>query len=274
MHELVEMEVRELLTQYEYDGDAATFVKGSALCALQGNEPELGVNALESLVQAMDSEFTLPERDNEKSFLLSVDTAMNISGRGCVVTGTVEQGSCKVGDDMQLIGVRRRPTPTQVTGIETFRQQLDSAECGDNVGVLLKGVNKEEVKRGMCVIQPGTLDVRRNFDAQIYVLKEDEGGRKKPFQNGYRPQCFLRTADVAVDVTLPDNMTLAMPGDNFACSLKLSYPLPVQEGLKFALREGGKTVAAGVVTKLKEDTEADFKEEEERVAKTRSKTLK
>jgi elongation factor Tu len=269
MHELVEMEIRELLNSYEYKGDDTPIVKGSALCALNGTDPELGEQAIEKLIKALDEYIEVPTREKDKDFLMSIDSSVNIPGRGCVVTGTIEQGKCKVGDDVQMIGIRRRPSPTTITGIETFNKQLDFGESGDNVGVLLRGVTKEQVKRGMCLIKPGTLDVRRSFEAQLYILKPEEGGRSKPFFTGYRPQCFLRTADVAVDVTLPEKMQMALPGDNFNCHMKLNYPLPLQEKLRFALREGGKTVAAGVITKLLEDSEADIKEEEERAAKNK-----
>jgi len=271
MHELVEMEVRELLNTYEYDGDNTLFVKGSALCALNGTEPELGEKAMEKLVAALDTQFPLPDRLKDKEFLMSIDSSVNIAGRGTVVTGTVEQGKCKVGDEVHMIGIKRKPTPTTITGIETFKKTLDYGEAGDNVGVLLRGVTKEQVKRGMCLIKPGTLDVRRNFVGQLYILKPEEGGRNKPFLTGYRPQCFMRTADVAVDIVLPDKMEMALPGDSFECNMKLNYPLPLQEKLRFALREGGKTVAAGVVTKILEDSEADIKEEEERAAKSKKK---
>jgi elongation factor Tu len=202
---------------------------------------------------------------------MSIDSSVNIPGRGTVVTGTVEQGKCKVGDEVHMIGIKRKPTTTTITGIETFKKQLDYGEAGDNVGVLLRGVTKEQVKRGMCLIKPSTLDVRRNFVGQLYILKPEEGGRNKPFLTGYRPQAFMRTDDVAVDITLPEKMQMAMPGDSFECHMKLNYPLPLQEKLRFALREGGKTVAAGVVTKILEDSEADIKEEEERAAKNKKK---
>ena len=271
MHELVEMEVRELLNTYEYDGDNTVFVKGSALCALNGTDPELGEKAMEKLINALDTQIQLPERLKDKDFLMSIDSSVNIPGRGTVVTGTVEQGKCKVGDEVHMIGIKRKPTPTTITGIETFKKQLDYGEAGDNVGVLLRGVTKDHVKRGMCLIKPNSMDVRRNFVGQLYILKPEEGGRNKPFLTGYRPQCFMRTADVAVDISLPDKMQMAMPGDSFECHMKLNYPLPLQEKLRFALREGGKTVAAGVVTKILEDSEADIKEEEERAAKTKKK---
>jgi len=271
MHELVEMEVRELLSNYDYNGDEAPFIKGSALCALQGTEPELGEQAIDQLIKAMDDYIPLPKRMIDKDFLLAVDNSVNIAGRGTVVTGTVEQGKVKVGDDVHIIGLKRKPTPSTVTGVEMFHKQLDYGEAGDNVGVLLRGVTKDQVKRGMCMVKPGSLDVRRNFEAEMYVLKPDEGGRHKPFSTGYKPQCFIRTADVAVTVELPKDKQIAIPGDNFTGNLKLNFPLPVQKGQRFALREGGKTVASGVVTKLLEDSEADVKEEEERLAKTKKK---
>lgn len=224
---------------------------------------------MEKLIEALDSKIELPERLKDKDFLMSVDAAINISGRGCVVTGTIEQGKCKIGDEVHMIGIKRKPTPTTITGIETFHKQLDYGEAGDNVGVLLRGITKEHVRRGMCLIKPGSLDVKRNFEGQLYILKPDEGGRSKPFMTGYRPQCFIRTADVAVDITLPEGMQMAMPGDNLTSKMKLNYPLPIIPGLRFALREGGKTVAAGVITKLLEDTEEDIKEEEERAAKSK-----
>lgn len=173
-----------------------------------------------------------------------------------------------------MIGIKRKPMPTIITGIETFNKQLDYGEAGDNVGVLLRGVTKEQVRRGMCLVKPGSLDVRRNFIGQLYLLKPDEGGRSKPFVTGYKPQAFLRTADVAIDITLPTTMQMAMPGDNFECQMKLNFPLPLQTNLRFALREGGKTVAAGVITKILEDSEADLKEEEERAVKNTAKGKK
>jgi elongation factor Tu len=271
MHELVEMEVRELLNYYEYDGEKAVFVKGSALCALNGTEPEIGEKSIERLIDALDTHIHVPQRLKDKDFLMSIDSSVNIPGRGIVATGTVEQGKCKVGDDVHMIGIKRKPTPTTITGIETFKKQLDFGEAGDNVGVLLRSVTKEQVKRGMCLTKPGSLDVRRSFVGQLYILKPEEGGRSKPFLTGYKPQCFMRTADAAVDITLPEGLQMAMPGDSFQCNMKLNYPLPIQEKLRFALREGGKTVAAGVVTKLLEDSEADIKEEEERAAKSKKK---
>jgi elongation factor Tu len=269
MHELVEMEVRELLSHYDYDGDNCEIIKGSALSALNGTDPELGEQAMEKLVAAMDKTFTLPERKTDMKFLMSIDQSINISGRGTVCTGTIEQGKIKVNDDVHLIGIRRKHTATTVTGIETFKKQMDSAEAGDNVGVLLRGITKDQLKRGMCLAAPGSMEVRRNFEGEVYVLKSDEGGRSKPFFTGYRPQCFIRTADCAADVTLPESVEMAMPGDNLTLQMKLNYPLPILVGQRFAVREGGKTVAAGVITKLLEDSAEDIKEEEERAAKAK-----
>jgi elongation factor Tu len=270
MHELVEMEVRELLSHYEYNGDDVVFVKGSALCALNGTDPELGAKSIEKLIATMDEKFSLPERQINKPFLMSIDQAHNISGRGTVVTGTIEQGLLKINDEIHLIGINRKHKVTTCTGIETFHKQMDRGEAGDNVGALLRGVTKEQIKRGMCLAAPNSCEVRRTFQGEVYVLKADEGGRSKPFYNGYRPQCFIRTADCAADVTLPEGTEMAMPGDNLTLTLKLHYPLPVLVGQRFAVREGGKTVAAGVITKLLEDTKEDIQEEEERAAKAKS----
>lgn len=269
MHELVEMEVRELLSSYDYDGDNIEFIKGSALCALNGTNPEIGYEAMEKLVTAMDNTIMEPVRESKKDFLMSIESSVNIPGRGCVVTGTIEQGRVKLNEEVHLIGIKRKHTTTTVTGIETFHKQLDSGEAGDNVGALLRGVTKDQIKRGMCLSKPNSLEIRRSFEGEIYVLKPDEGGRSKPFFTGYRPQCFIRTADTAVDLALPEGMAMAMPGDNLTASMKLNYPLPIVLGQRFALREGGKTVAAGVITKLLEDSEADIKEEEERMTKNK-----
>jgi len=269
MHELVEMEVRELLSQYDYDGDNTAVIKGSALCALNGTDKEIGFDAMEQLVEAMDATFKEPERLTDKPFLMSIDQSINISGRGTVCTGTIEQGALKVNDEVHLIGIKRKHTATTVTGIETFHKQMDKAQAGDNVGALLRGITKEQLKRGMCLAAPGSMEVRRNFEGEIYVLKPDEGGRSKPFFTGYRPQAFIRTADCAVDVTLAEGTEMAMPGDNLTVQMKLNYPLPILVGQRFAVREGGRTVAAGVISKLLTDSPEDIKEEEERAAKSK-----
>jgi len=216
---------------------------------------------MEQLVNAMDSEFIEPERLVNKDFLMSIDTSLNIAGRGVVVTGTVEQGKAKINDEVHMIGIRRKHTTTTITGIETFHKQMETAEAGDNVGMLLRGITKEQIKRGMCLAKPASMTVRKNCEGEIYVLKPDEGGRSKPFFTGYRPQCFIRTADVAVDITLPEETAMGMPGDNLTVALKLNFPLPIIKGQRFALREGGKTVAAGVITKLLEDDPEEIKKE-------------
>jgi elongation factor Tu len=270
MHELVEMEVRELLSAYDYDGDDCEVIKGSALCALNGTDPELGEQAMEKLIAAMDSTFEEPERATDKPLLMSIESAVNIQGRGAVCTGTIEQGVLKMNDEVHMIGVKRKHTVTTVTGIETFHKQMDKAEAGDNIGALLRGVTKEQIKRGMCLIQPKSMEVRRNFEGEVLVLKPEEGGRNKPFFSGYRPQAFIRTADCAIDVTLPDDVEMAMPGDNLTLKMKLHVPLPILVGQRFALREGGKTVAAGIISKLGEDTAEDIKEEEVRAAKSKA----
>jgi len=230
MHELVEMEVRELLSAYDYDGDDAVFIKGSALCALNGTDPEIGVKAMEKLVNAMDEHIVIPKREKEKDFLMSIDSTHNIAGRGIVATGSVSQGSAKINDEVHIIGINRKHTVSTITGIETFHKQLDTAEAGDNIGMLLRGVTKDNLRRGMCLAKPKAFEIRRNLTGEIYVLKPDEGGRSKPFVSGYRPQCFIRTADVAVDIKLPDEVAMAMPGDNLTIGMKLHYPLPILEG--------------------------------------------
>lgn len=264
MHELVEMEVRELLSEYEYPGDDTIFIKGSALQALEGGDEVLGKNAIDQLVNAMDAHIEAPQREIDKDFVMSIEGAFNIPGRGTVATGTVETGQCKIGDDVQLIGINRKAAPTSVLGVESFKKTLDKGVAGDNVGILLKGLNRDDVHRGQCLVKPGIMTVNRGFRAEAYVLDKHEGGRHKPFFSGYRPQCFLRTADMSVEVTLPEGVEMAMPGDSLSLDLKLMSPLPLEKGLRFALREGGKTVVSGVITDLIPDTEADFKEEEER----------
>ena len=206
----------------------------------------------------MDSSFQVPERLTDKDFLMSIDQSINISGRGTVCTGTIEQGVAKINDEVHLVGINRKHKVSTITGIETFHKQMDKAEAGDNVGVLLRGITKEQIRRGMCLAKPKSVEVRRRFEGQIYVLKADEGGRSKPFFTGYRPQAFIRTADTAVDVTLPETVEMAMPGDNLSVEMKLNYPLPIIVGQRFAVREGGKTVAAGQITKLLEDKLEDI----------------
>lgn len=262
MHELVEMEVRELLADYNYDDEDLPLIKGSALMALNGQDDEgLGTSAIEQLVSKMDEYFKAPPRATEKEFFMSVDGSFNIPGRGTVATGTIDQGICKIGDDVHLIGYKRKPTPTSIVGIETFKKTLDRGEAGDNVGCLLRGVTREQVNRGMVLCTPGKFSVNRNYKSEIYVLKTDEGGRNKPFFSGYRPQCFIRTADMACAVTLPESMQMAMPGDNLEISMKLDRPLAIEIGHRFALREGGRTVASGVITEVVPDQKEDILED-------------
>jgi elongation factor Tu len=250
LHELVEMEVREILNQYEYDGTATKFVKGSALCASNDTEPEIGEKKILELLKIMDNDIPVPPRDKDKPLLMAVESTFNIGGRGTVVTGTIETGKCKSGEDVELVGYDDRPKKTTIVGIETFRKQLDYGEAGDNVGILVRTLLREECFRGQVLVRPGTFGQHRNFEANIYVLKEEEGGRKKPFLNGYRPQCFIRTADIAGDVYLPDTVKMCTPGDNVMIKMRLAFPIPMHNGLRFALREGGKTVAAGVITNI------------------------
>lgn len=262
MHELVEMEVRELLADYSYDDPNLPIIKGSALLGLNGQDDEgLGTSAIEKLVKAMDDYFVAPERPKDKPFFMSIEGSFNIPGRGTVATGTVDQGICKIGDEVHLIGFKRRPLATTIVGVETFKKTLDRGEAGDNVGVLLRGLNRDDVLRGTALVEPGKFGVNRNFNAEIYVLKTDEGGRNKPFFSGYRPQCFVRTADMACALTLPEGVQMAMPGDNLSVKLKLDRPLAIDKGNRFALREGGRTVASGVITEVVPDSEEDMKEE-------------
>lgn len=263
------MEVRELLSSYDYDGDDAPFVMGSALAAVEGTDEELGKNAIEKLVNAMDEFIPVPERDVDKDFSMDIESSFAIPGRGTVATGTITQGKVKVNEEVDLIGLKRKPTRTTVIGVETFKKTLDHGEAGDNVGLLLRGLNRDDIARGMALVKPGSIGVNRTFEGEVYVLKEEEGGRHKPFSTGYRPQCFMRTADSSCSVTLPESTSMALPGDNLKMQIKLSYPLPIEKGLRFAMREGGRTVAAGVISDIIPDTAEDLKEEEERLAKTK-----
>jgi elongation factor Tu len=259
MHELVEMEVRELLADYEYSDEDLPIIKGSALLALQGKDDDgLGTSAIKNLVQAMDDYFVAPERPIDKDFFMSVDGSFNIPGRGAVATGTIDQGICKVNEDVHLIGFQRKPIAATIVGVESFKKTLDRGEAGDNVGLLLRGVTREQDNRGAAIVKPGKFGVNRNYNAEVYILKEDEGGRSKPFFSGYRPQCFIRTADMACAVQLPEGTQMAMPGDNLTVSMKLDKPLAIEKGHRFALREGGRTVASGVITEVVPDPEEDM----------------
>ncbi|MFY9115552.1 MAG: elongation factor Tu [Bacteroidales bacterium] len=250
MLDLVELEVRDLLSKYNFDGDNTPVIRGSALGALNG-EPEWEEKVME-LMDSVDSYIPVPLRDNEKPFLMPVEDIFSITGRGTVATGRIETGVIKTGDQVEIVGLGEKPRTSVVTGVEMFRKILDRGEAGDNVGLLLRGVDKREVKRGQVITRPGTITPHRNFSAEIYVLKKDEGGRHTPFHNKYRPQFFLRTLDVTGEVRLPEGIEMVMPGDNVSINVELIYPVALNEGLRFAIREGGRTVGAGQITKIGE----------------------
>lgn len=247
--ELVEMEVRDLLTSYDFPGDKTPIVIGSALKALEGDESEIGVPSIVKLVKAMDEYFPQPERKIDQPFLLPIEDVFSISGRGTVVTGRVERGIIKVGEDVEIIGLK--PTVrTTCTGVEMFRKLLDEGRAGDNVGVLLRGTKREDVERGQVLAHPGTITPHTKFEAEVYVLSKEEGGRHTPFFKGYRPQFYFRTTDVTGECELPAGVEMVMPGDNISIVVKLIAPIAMEDGLRFAIREGGRTVGAGVVSKV------------------------
>ena len=246
--ELVEMEVRELLDQYEFPGDDIPVIMGSALGALNG-EAQWEEKVLE-LMAAVDDYVPTPERDKDKPFLMPIEDVFSITGRGTVVTGRIERGVIKVGETVDIVGIREEKQSTTVTGVEMFRKLLDSGEAGDNVGLLLRGTGKDEVERGMVVIKPGSVTPHRKFESEVYVLSKEEGGRHTPFFKGYRPQFYFRTTDVTGDIELPEGVEMVMPGDNTQFTVHLIQPVAMEEGLRFAIREGGRTVGAGVVTKI------------------------
>ena len=250
MLELVEMEVRDLLNKYDFDGDNAPVIRGSALGALNG-EPKWEAKVME-LMDAVDEYIPLPVRENEKPFLMPIEDIFSITGRGTVVTGRIETGTIHVNDPVELVGFGDAPRSTVVTGVEMFRKLLDQGEAGDNVGLLLRGIDKKEVKRGEVVAKPGSITPHKHFKAQIYVLKKEEGGRHTPFHNHYRPQFFIRTLDVTGEITLPEGVEMVMPGDNVEIDVQLITPVALNEGLQFAIREGGRTVGAGQVIKIEE----------------------
>ncbi|MDD1632357.1 MAG: elongation factor Tu, partial [Methylococcaceae bacterium] len=247
--ELVEMELRELLDMYEFPGDDTPIIRGSALLALQGDESDIGVPSVVRLVEALDSYIPLPERAVDGAFLMPVEDVFSISGRGTVVTGRIERGIIKVGQEVEIVGIR--PTvATTVTGVEMFRKLLDQGEAGDNVGLLLRGTKRDDVERGQVLAHKNTIKPHAHFNAEIYVLSKDEGGRHTPFFNGYRPQFYFRTTDVTGAVDLPEGVEMVMPGDNISVKVKLISPIAMEEGLRFAIREGGRTVGAGVVASI------------------------
>jgi elongation factor Tu len=247
--ELVEMEVRELLSKYEFPGDDVPIIKGSALKALEGDKGELGEQAIMQLADALDSYIPTPERAIDGTFLMPIEDVFSISGRGTVVTGRVERGVVKVGEEIEIVGIK--PTvKTTCTGVEMFRKLLDQGQAGDNVGVLLRGTKREEVERGQVLAKPGSIKPHTKFECEVYVLSKDEGGRHTPFFNNYRPQFYFRTTDVTGSVKLPEGTEMVMPGDNVKMEVTLIAPIAMEQGLRFAIREGGRTVGAGVVAKI------------------------
>jgi len=250
--ELVEMEIRELLSEYEFPGDDTPVIAGSAFQALEevkaGKLGEWSEDII-ALMDAVDEYIPTPERDTEKDFLMPIEDVFSISGRGTVVTGRVERGTLTVGEEVEIVGFKPT-TKTTVTGIEMFRKELDKAEAGDNCGVLLRGIKKDEVERGQVLAKPGTITPHTKFEAEVYALTKEEGGRHKPFFNGYRPQFYIRTTDVTGSITLPEGVEMVMPGDNVKMNVELIAPIALEEGTRFAIREGGRTVGAGVVTKI------------------------
>ncbi len=247
--ELVEMEVRELLDSYEFPGDDTPIIIGSALKAIEGDTSEIGRPSIDRLIEALDTYIPMPDRPVDKPFLMPIEDVFSISGRGTVVTGRIERGVVKVGEEIEIVGIKDTQKTT-VTGVEMFRKLLDSGEAGDNVGVLLRGTKREEVERGQVLCQPGTITPHTKFEAEIYVLGKDEGGRHTPFFNNYRPQFYFRTTDVTGAVELPSGTEMVMPGDNVKIVVELINPIAMEDGLRFAIREGGRTVGAGVVAKI------------------------
>ena len=249
MLELVEEEIKDTLRKYEFPADEIPIIKGSALCALEGKNDEIGKNKIIELMNAIDAYIPQPERPKDKPFLCPIEDVFSISGRGTVVTGRVERGIIKVGDEVEIVGIR--PTKnTVVTGVEMFRKLLDQGEAGDNLGCLLRGTKRDEVERGQVLAAPGTITPHTKFECEVYILNKEEGGRHTPFFNGYRPQFYFRTTDVTGNVTLQEGVEMVMPGDNVKLSVELIAPIAMEEGLRFAIREGGRTVGAGVVTKI------------------------
>jgi len=247
--ELVEEEIRELLTSYKYPGDKTPIIKGSALSAVEGKDDEIGKNAILELMKQVDAFIPQPDRPKDKPFLMPVEDVFSISGRGTVVTGRIEAGIVKVGEEIEIVGIKETKKST-CTGVEMFRKLLDSGEAGDNVGILLRGVERDDVERGQVLCKPASITPHTEFEAQAYILKKDEGGRHTPFFTKYRPQFYFRTTDVTGEVTLPAGTEMVMPGDDGKFTVKLITPIAMNDGLNFAIREGGKTVGAGVVTKI------------------------
>jgi elongation factor Tu len=249
--DLVEMEIRELLNKYEFPGDDTPIIKGSALKAIEGDTSDIGIPSIEKLIEAMDAHIPMPERPIDGKFIMPIEDVFSISGRGTVVTGRIERGQVNVGDEIEIVGIRDT-AKTTCTGVEMFRKLLDSGQAGDNVGVLLRGTKREEVERGQVLCLPGSITPHTKFECEIYVLSKDEGGRHTPFFANYRPQFYFRTTDVTGAIELPKDVEMVMPGDNVKIKVELITPIAMEEGLKFAIREGGKTVGAGVVAKITE----------------------
>jgi elongation factor Tu len=247
--ELVELEVRDLLSMYEFPGDDTPIIVGSALKALEGDTSELGTQSIEKLVAALDSYVPMPDRPIDGAFLMPVEDVFSISGRGTVATGRIERGVVKVGDEIEIVGIRAT-TKTTCTGVEMFRKLLDQGQAGDNVGVLLRGTKRDEIERGQVLAKPGSITPHTKFEAEVYILTKEEGGRHTPFFKGYRPQFYFRTTDVTGAVELPEGTEMVMPGDNIQMTVDLIAPIAMEEGLRFAIREGGRTVGAGVVAKI------------------------
>ena len=248
--ELVEIEVRDLLSSYDFPGDDVPIVVGSALKALEGDDSEIGTPSILKLMDAVDEYIPTPQRPTDQPFLMPVEDVFTITGRGTVATGRVERGELKVGDNVEIVGLAEKPKDTVVTGVEMFRKILDSAEAGDNIGALLRGVDRKEIERGQVLAKPGTIHPHTKFKAQVYVLTKDEGGRHTPFFNGYRPQFYFRTTDVTGVIQLPEGTEMCMPGDNVKMDVELITPIAIEAGLRFAIREGGRTVGAGVVSEI------------------------
>jgi elongation factor Tu len=247
--ELVEMEIRELLDSYDFPGDDTPIIKGSALKALEGDTSDIGGPSIDALMDALDSYIPEPERAIDGAFIMPIEDVFSISGRGTVVTGRIERGVVNVGDEIEIVGIKDT-AKTTCTGVEMFRKLLDQGVAGDNVGVLLRGTKREEVERGQVLAKPGSIKPHTHFEAEVYVLGKDEGGRHTPFFNGYRPQFYFRTTDVTGACELPSGVEMVMPGDNVQMTVKLINPIAMDEGLRFAIREGGRTVGAGVVAKI------------------------
>jgi elongation factor Tu len=247
--ELVELEVRELLTSYQFPGDDIPIVKGSALCALEDKQPEIGRSAILELMKAVDEYIPQPERPKDRPFLMPIEDVFSISGRGTVVTGRVERGIVKVGEEVEIVGLKAT-VKTTVTGVEMFRKLLDQGEAGDNIGALLRGTKREDVERGQVLAKPGSITPHTKFSAEAYILTKEEGGRHTPFFSNYRPQFYFRTTDVTGQVVLPEGTEMVMPGDKITMEIQLIAPIAMDEGLRFAIREGGRTVGAGVVAKI------------------------